>query len=172
MFQKMKEETDIDTLVKTGKVKHLKKFWQMKVPGDAAEWFVDCYRMRVSDECEWYGTFRGLYEYFRRDGDKILILQDFLVFCKMARKHGVLRENENYEKILTIAAKKLCTGYCKALAKEQYDGENVYSGFQSGKPSLRLESFKILYSSSLGESRPRIHSSEISMVNLVKDHFE
>ena len=51
-----KGETDMEKLLRTGKIKHLKKFWQMDMPGDEAEWFVNCYRMRVSDECEWYGA--------------------------------------------------------------------------------------------------------------------
>ncbi|PNG99355.1 hypothetical protein TSOC_014870, partial [Tetrabaena socialis] len=57
-------------------------------PAQAAEWFVDCYRMRVDDDYAWGGcNLHGLYD---MENGRDAIAPDFLVFCKLAVAHGVV----------------------------------------------------------------------------------
>ena len=55
----------------------------------AAEWFIDCYRMRMDDNQVWSGEFRpgSLYD---PDHTKKTIAADFLIFCHLARFVGVI----------------------------------------------------------------------------------
>lgn len=57
----------------------------------ASEWLVDCYRMRIDEEYVWRGgDLRGLYALHAGGGSRDMVEKDFLLFCKLAVKNGVI----------------------------------------------------------------------------------
>lgn len=117
----------------------------------SAEWFVDCYRMRVDDEAKYLSAFRGFYELeftpamLEMSGappqvlspkDKAFILvTDFLLFMKLAEKNQVLpKEGFAFQLCLGyFAPSLLLKAFDKEDAKDKWGGENVFSA----RPSLR-----------------------------------
>ena len=85
------------------------------------EWLVDCYRMRRDFK-------------YALEGDKIV--QDFLVFCRLAKEQGALPEGWIWSKFLDTAAELLPYAFEKSDAKEKYGGENVFALVTGGR-SLR-----------------------------------
>ena len=98
------------------------------------EWLVDCYRMRLDDEYALEGDVRGGTLYDQSEPDEIV--QDFLVFCRLAKEHGVLPEGWIWSKFLDTAAELLPYAFEKSDAKEKYGGENVFALVTGGR-SLR-----------------------------------
>ena len=98
------------------------------------EWLVDCYRMRLDDEYALEGDVRGGSLYDQSEPDEIV--QDFLVFCRLAKEKGVLPEGWNWSKFLDTAAELLPYAFEKSDAQEKYGGENVFA-FVTGGRSLR-----------------------------------
>jgi len=100
------------------------------------EWLTDCYRMRVDDDYCWGGgNLHGLYD---PDATAETIAKDFLEFCRLALGHGVIPSGWNWPLFLLSSAELLCFAFEKSDAKEKYGGENVFSCFTSGRPSLRM----------------------------------
>lgn len=98
------------------------------------EWFVDCYRMRVDDDyAHGGGNTHGLYDI---DGSGQDILQDFLIFCKMAVQHGVLPRGWDWSKLIAPAVKLLVYAFEKDDAQDKWGGENLFSAMLGGR-SLR-----------------------------------
>jgi len=110
------------------------------------EWLVDCYRMRLDDEYALEGDVRGGTLYDQSEPDEIV--QDFLVFCRLAKDRGALPEGWIWAKFLDTAAELLPFAFEKSDAKEKYGGENVFALVTGGR-SLRYTGEEI-YGSSLG----------------------
>jgi len=110
------------------------------------EWLVDCYRMRLDDEYALEGDVRGGSLYDQSEPNEIV--QDFLVFCRLAKEKGVLPEGWNWSKFLDTAAELLPYAFEKSDAKEKYGGENVFA-FVTGGRSLRSTG-EMIYGSSFG----------------------
>ncbi|KXZ55029.1 hypothetical protein GPECTOR_3g190 [Gonium pectorale] len=113
-------------------------------PAQQAEWFVDCYRMRVDDDYAWGGcNLHGLYD---PDATSDSIVADFLVFCKLAAAHRVVPARWDWGACLAQAAGLLGYAFEKADAKDKYGGENVFSAFMGGR-SLRATA-EVVYGTS------------------------
>ena len=98
------------------------------------EWLVDCYRMRLDDEYALEGDVRGGTLYDQSEPDEIV--QDFLVFCRLAKEKGALPEGWIWSKFLDTAAELLPYAFEKSDAKEKYGGENIFALVTGGR-SLR-----------------------------------
>jgi hypothetical protein len=92
-------------------------------------------RMRVDDDYAWGGcNLHGLYDP-EHTGDTIVA--DFLVFCKLAVRNGVVPQRGwDWGRFLNKAAELLGFAFEKDDAKEKYGGENVFSAAMGGR-SLR-----------------------------------
>eukprot|EP00475_Leptophrys_vorax_P027071 TRINITY_DN3856_c0_g1_i1.p1 TRINITY_DN3856_c0_g1~~TRINITY_DN3856_c0_g1_i1.p1 ORF type:complete len:255 (-),score=53.39 TRINITY_DN3856_c0_g1_i1:162-926(-) len=99
----------------------------------AAEWFVDCYRMRVDDEYTWLGNHRGLYV---PDNTKKEVLLDFLLFCNLAIFNGVIPKSFDWGLCLSKYGHMLNYAFEKSDAQEKYGRENVFAVLMGGR-SLR-----------------------------------
>jgi tetratricopeptide (TPR) repeat protein len=112
------------------------------------EWFVDCYRMRCDDIYAYQGEFVGIYQAYA-DGNKFSVLEDFLVFCKMAVRNKVIPEKWDWKSFIEASLKLLPYAFEKDDAQEKYGGENVFSGLLGGR-SLRYTA-ELVYGSSIME---------------------
>ncbi|PRW32888.1 tRNA pseudouridine synthase [Chlorella sorokiniana] len=100
------------------------------------EWLVDCYRMRVDDEYAWQGEARGLYG-AQAGGCKEDVVEDFLIFCKLAVANGVVpQQHWDWGKFLRIAADLLPYAFEKSDASDKWGGENIFAAAMGGR-SLR-----------------------------------
>ncbi|KAG2493986.1 hypothetical protein HYH03_007913 [Edaphochlamys debaryana] len=122
--------------------------WARGLSADqAAEWFVDCYRMRVDDDYVWGGgNLHGLYD---PDGGPDTVFHDFLVFAKLAARNGVVPARWDWPLCLKKAGELLGYAFEKADAKEKYGGENVFSMFTGGR-SLRATGEQVYGTSCMG----------------------
>ncbi|CAB9502205.1 expressed unknown protein [Seminavis robusta] len=131
----------------------------------AAEWIVDCYRMRADDDVQWGSfNFHGLYEIANgaetlHDGtndatlskaDKAFILtEDFLVFMTLAVHNEILPARlEDFDFTACIgrfAPALLPEPFNKQAAKAKWGGENVFST----RPSLRRTAERVYGLSSM-----------------------
>ena len=103
-------------------------------PKKQREWLVDCYRMRLDDDYAWGGDIRGGSLYDQSSPDEIV--QDFLVFCRLALEQGAIPEGWNWPKFLATAVDLLPYAFEKSDAKEKYGRENVFTVAMGGR-SLR-----------------------------------
>ncbi|KAJ1549811.1 hypothetical protein HK096_010310 [Nowakowskiella sp. JEL0078] len=113
----------------------------------AAEWFIDCYRMRIDDEYCLKGNFRGLYNV---DHTKKEIVLDFLLHCHLARFNQVIPENWDWALCLNKFGYLLGYAFEKDDAREKYGSENYFSGMLGGR-SLRFTG-EIIYRNPLSGS--------------------
>jgi tetratricopeptide (TPR) repeat protein len=107
-------------------------------------WFIDCYRMRLDDDFTWGDCYlHGLYG--KSNGQGGSITGDFLGFCKLAVRHGVVPGDGawSWGEVLRLAGGKdshgrapLQCAFEKSDAKEKYGGENIFSAVTGGR-SLR-----------------------------------
>lgn len=104
-------------------------------PRQQQEWLVDCYRMRVDDHYALGGDVKcgTLYD---PDRSSASVVQDFLVFCRLAARRGALPAGWSWPGLLETAATLLPYAFEKSDAQEKYGGENVFSVVMGGR-SLR-----------------------------------
>ena len=86
-------------------------------PAIQKEWLVDCYRLRLADERYWQYRNRPGSLYDQSGAQDIL--QDFLVFCCLAKRRGVFPDDWNWSEFLVVAARLLAfkLNYKDAMAK-------------------------------------------------------
>ncbi|CAD7963905.1 unnamed protein product [Amoebophrya sp. A120] len=106
------------------------------------EWLVDCYRMRLDDDYAWGGgNLHGLYDAHDCETEEertAMIVTDFLCFLKLGVRHKAIPNNFDFRTtLLTHAVQLLPYAFEKSDAKEKWGGENVFSMFTGGRPSLR-----------------------------------
>uniref|UniRef100_A0A6B2LH16 Uncharacterized protein n=1 Tax=Arcella intermedia TaxID=1963864 RepID=A0A6B2LH16_9EUKA len=98
------------------------------------EWLVDCYRMRVDDECINGGITNGcLYD---PDHTKLSVVADFFIFCKLASLRKAIPSQWNWKDFLKVAEGLIPYAFEKSDAQEKYGSENVFSVLTGGR-SLR-----------------------------------
>lgn len=111
-------------------------------PKKAAEWFLDCFSMRMDDDQVYAGGEHfGVYYSFK-DGNRDHILFEFLIFCKLAVKHGVYPPSLPWNLIRTKAKENLGFAFEKSDAQKKYGQENVFSILSGGR-SLRFTAEEI-----------------------------
>jgi len=98
------------------------------------EWLVDCYRLRVDDEYVWSGNIRPGTLY--GDCNVKDLVQDFLLFCRLAMEQKVIPPVWCWAEFLTVAGRLLPFAFEKSDAKEKYGSENVFHAAMGGR-SLR-----------------------------------
>jgi len=108
------------------------------------EWLVDCFRLRVNDECTWAGNIRPGLPYNECNARDLV--QDFLLFCRLAMEQGVIPQVWSWPGFLTVAGRLLPFSFEKSEAKEKYGSENVFQAAMGGR-SLRYTG-ELVYGSS------------------------
>lgn len=98
------------------------------------EWITDCYRMRVDDDYKYAGGDQhGLYN---SDAVAIGIVEDFLWFCRQAKRNRVISEPWKWKNHLQRSAGFLVYTFEKSDAQAKYGQENVFAVMSGGR-SLR-----------------------------------
>lgn len=111
----------------------------------AAEWLVDCYRMRLDDDYVWGGgNTHGLYN---PANGKLQVMVDFLHFILLARRNGVITGTDSssaqwWQHLATQAGLQLGYAFEKSDAQDKYGGENVFSVATGGR-SLRYTAERV-----------------------------
>jgi len=77
--------------------------WAQGFPtADQYEWLSNCYQMRCDDDYQWGGGYlHGPYE---PNATPLSIETDFVAFCVLAKRRGVLPENWDWSAFLRVAA--------------------------------------------------------------------
>lgn len=112
-------------------------------PDEQHEWLIDCYRMRVDDMMHYGMGTLGLY---MPDVEAKDIVEDFLVFCKMALRNEIIPDGWDWKAFLEAAKVLLAYAFEKSDAKDKYGGENIFSAMLGGR-SLRFTA-EMVYESS------------------------
>ena len=117
----------------------------------AAEWFIDCYRMRLDDEYAYQGDVRSgsLYDPYHT---KKSIAADFLVYCHLARCVGAVPVNSGWDWVgcLDTFGHLLSYAFEKSDAADKYGREDIFSARLLGGRSLRATAERIYGSSVAG----------------------
>ncbi|KNE64927.1 hypothetical protein AMAG_10592 [Allomyces macrogynus ATCC 38327] len=101
-------------------------------PSKAAEWFVDCFRMRMHDDAVWA---RSKYHHVY-SSSPIATMRDFLVFCNLAVDRGMIPKNLPWSVVLDKADETLMIPFAKRDAKVKYGDEYFFAELGGGR-SLR-----------------------------------
>lgn len=112
--------------------------------GKKYEWLVNCYRMRVDDDCTHGGGKKhGLYLVTGKDvasqsvEARTWIVVDFMLFLKLAQLKGVIPFLDwDWTALIAAAGAMLGAPFTKDDAKRRYGSENVFD-VASGGRSLR-----------------------------------
>ncbi|KAJ3276707.1 hypothetical protein HK104_003607 [Borealophlyctis nickersoniae] len=102
-------------------------------PEQAAEWFVDCFRMRMDDDYALTGGDRHGYYTL----SPYHAVREFLVFARLAVKHKIVPKDFNWKLCLGKAGELIPFAFEKSDAQEKYGSENVFAVVQGGR-SLRF----------------------------------
>jgi hypothetical protein len=100
----------------------------------AAEWFVDCYRLRINDDYHVCNEPRAIYA---AHPTPHLLMCDFYFFCMAATNEGVVPAGFDWKMALKKAAKLLPYPFDEIQAVAKYGPENMYDGTIGGR-SLRF----------------------------------
>ena len=84
-------------------------------------WFVDCYRLRLDAEKVSLGQIRPGSLYYRSGAAEIV--QDFLIFCHLAKEKNVVPDGWIWSQFLLVAAENLAKSFGHKDAKEKYTTE-------------------------------------------------
>jgi hypothetical protein len=98
-----------------------------------------------------FGCPAGLYD---PEATKDTIVQDFLVFCKLAVHHEVIPPGWDWPAFLGKAAGLLGFAFEKEDAKDKWGGENIFSAMMGGR-SLRYTGEVVYGSSCMAPGTPR-----------------
>jgi len=91
--------------------------WSKQLGSKKYSWLADCYRLRLDDDYVWGGcNLHGLYE----DSSPMHIANDFIVFCVLAAKNGVIPILWDWSFFFEEASKKLNFAYEKSDAKDDW----------------------------------------------------
>lgn len=99
----------------------------------AAEWFVDCYRMRVDDDAVLAGNMHGLYSLPDDSTAAAEVTFDFLKFCLLATENRVIPAHFDWNICINQYGKSLRYAFEKADAREKYGRENFFSAMLGGR---------------------------------------
>lgn len=119
--------------------------WSNGLGNRQYEWLVDCYRMRVDDDCtHGNGKRHGLYLAGASDIATQSLLRraciglDFLLFVKLCQEKGAIPQLDwDYSELLKVAPRLLSKPFSKqGDAIRKYGGENVFDVANGGR-SLR-----------------------------------
>ncbi len=144
--EESEEELDEDNFIAKGEMNPAS--WSIGLSEDKQyEWLLDCYRMRLDDDYVYKGELNGLYG-ATADGNRDAILEDFLVFCKLAVSNKVIPSSWNWKKFLKKSLEDLPFAFEKSDAQDKYGSENVFAGLLGNGRSLRYTA-EIVYGSSV-----------------------
>lgn len=73
------------------------------------EWFVDCYRLRLHDDCATKSSSSILRSLYVSDASRETVLEDWLVFCKLAAMCFALPKDWSWQASLEVASQPLCS---------------------------------------------------------------
>ena len=101
---------------------------------DSYEWLSNCYQMRCDDDYALGGC--NLHGPYDPGATSDTIAEDFLVFCVLAKRRGVVPDNWDWSSFLANAAKHVMFAFEKSDAQERWGSENVFAAMMGGR-SLR-----------------------------------
>jgi hypothetical protein len=111
-------------------------------PLAAAEWFVDCYKMRCDDDYALGGCYlHGVYNY---EATAAAIVFDFLQFCLLAVASEVVTASFDWDTCIIKYGNLIGYAFEKSDAQEKYGRENVFAAMMGGR-SLRFTATQVLY---------------------------
>lgn len=114
---------------------------------DRYEWLCNCYQMRCDDDYTWGGgQLHGPYD---PEGDTATIAEDFLTFCLLAVRTGVIPKRWDWAAFLQVAKRFVVCAFEKSDAQERWGSENVFAAAMGGR-SLRWTATKV-YGSEITE---------------------
>ena len=111
------------------------------------EWLVDCYRLRLADEHYWQHRNRPGSLYDQSGASEIL--QDFLVFCCLAKRKEVFPDDWDWSEFLGVAARLLAFKFNYKDAMAKY--EKVSGDPKTKKKSMAKKGIKAKGSRSIDE---------------------
>lgn len=76
---------------------------------DRYEWFVDCYRLRLHEDCATESSSRDLRGLYIPDAKRDTVLEDWLVFCRLAAICNALPKDWSWQGCLEVASQPLCS---------------------------------------------------------------
>jgi len=134
--KQLEEKKTKDEEGQSGRMRMLGRSWAVGLSQEKQrEWLVDCYRMRLDDEYVCRGELRSGSLY--KEGSMEDMMQDFLVFCRLAQSQGALPNPWDWGKFLATAATLIWFAFEKSDAKEKYGSENYFNSMTGGR-SLRF----------------------------------
>ena len=82
------------------------------------EWLVDCYRLRLNAEKVSLGQIRPGSLYDQSGAGEIV--QDFLIFCHLAKQKNIIPDDWIWSQFLHVAAENLAKSFGEKDAREKY----------------------------------------------------
>lgn len=109
-------------------------------PPDRYEWLSNCYQMRCDDDYAWGGGY--LHGPYDPDATAESLGDDFLAFCVLASRAGVVPPSWSWSDFLRAAPRYIVFAFEKSDAKRRWGGENVFNVMAGGR-SLRYTAERI-----------------------------
>ena len=132
----------------------------------AAEWFVDCFRMRADDDHVWScGNRIGIY-YAYTDGNVWETFRQFLLFCRLSKINQVVPDNKIWDWKLVLEKAKELLGFAfeKSDAQEKYGSEHVFSAVLGRGRSLRYTAEYVYGNSVTEQTNSSQHEKELERI--------
>lgn len=132
-------------------------------PPDCYEWLTNCYTMRCNDDMFWGGGYlHGPYRVHPAP-TKVSIAADFLCFCTLAKRNGVVPADWAWAAFLKVAARFAGYAFEKSDAQTRWGSENVYNAMMGGR-SLRFTAMQVYGSEPNQPGNSRQHNDVLALV--------
>ena len=95
------------------------------------EWLIDCYRVRVDEDyARGGGNMHGLYALA---GEPEPVIDDFLVFCKLVARRGVVTPDWDWAAMVACSMKLIIYAFEESDAEAKYGCESVFNVMMGGR---------------------------------------
>jgi len=128
---------------------------------DSFEWLCNAYCMRCDDDYAYGGCYlHGPYDPDNTPIDRML---DFLVFCVLAKRNGVIPADWPWPDFLRAAVQWMPYAFEKSDAQKRWGSENVFDGARGGR-SLRYTASIVYGSDSVKQRLGKKHRLLVDLV--------
>lgn len=128
---------------------------------DSFEWLCNAYCLRCDDDYAFGGCY--LHGPYDPDNTPLGRVLDFLVFCVLAKRKGVIPADWPWPDFLRAAVRWMPYAFEKSDAQERWGNENFFSGAMGGR-SLRYTAFVVYGSGSEEQCLGQMHSRLLDQV--------
>lgn len=132
-------------------------------PPDCYEWLTNCYQMRCDDDYAYGGG--NLHGPYDPDATAYSISCDFLAFCVLAARRGVVPRAWPWADFLKVAAQFAPFAFENSDAQERWGSENVITVLSGGR-SLRFTAEKVYGSGAMQQTLTPEHSAVLDAVGV------